>query len=142
MPIGSLLDHRVSVVTRVAIVDEEGAPVHDHEGQVMTTDRTRLVAVAIQPKAAREVTAPHQAGAPISTHTIFATDLDIRAADALIHDPEACGKTRDLPFGQYELTGVGDAAGRGHHVEIDAILTAPTVPGGAAGSGETSGSGS
>jgi hypothetical protein len=142
MPIGSVLSHRVSVVTRVAVLDDEGEPLLDDDGQYVTAEQVREIAADIQPKSGKEVTAPHQAGAAISTHTIYTTDLDVRPSDAIEHDPETCPRQpRDLPFWRFELEFNGDAAGRGHHLEIDARLIAPTVPVTPAGSG-SAGSGS
>lgn len=147
MPIETLLTHRVSVLRRVGVLDEAGEPVLDQRGQPVTTDDTRPgVAVAIQPKSAKERAAQHQAGAAVSTHTIYAVDRTITTAGAIIHDPAACPMTRDLPAGRYELSGTPDAAGVGHHLELDAVLVftpglGEAPPPGPSGSGDT-GSGS
>jgi hypothetical protein len=150
MPIESMLTHRVSLVRKVAVLDDEGDPATDEFGQaIVVEDAEPGIAVAIQPKTAREVAAFHGAGAAISTHTIFAVHRGITTADAIAHEPDACPMpaAQDLPRGRYELVGIPDAAGVGHHMELDAVLVAsPTASlpeeGGSGGSGSGSGSGS
>jgi hypothetical protein len=144
MPIETLLTHRVSRIRRIGVLDDEGQPTTDEYGQPLSVeDAEPGIAVAIQPKTAREAAAFHQAGAAISTHTIYAVDRTILAADAIYHDPDACPVVKDLPRGRYELSGVPDAAGLGHHLEIDATLVSLPEPAATPGSGGGgSGSGS
>jgi hypothetical protein len=137
--IASLLDHRVTLVRRVAVLDDFDEPVLDDYGHPLTVEERRTdVAVAIQPRSGKEIAATHQAGTAIATHMIFAVDRDITTADAIEHDPADCPKLADLPAGRYELDDAADAAGRGHHLELGARLvgeaeTAPS-PGGGSGS--------
>jgi hypothetical protein len=126
MGISSLLVHRVTRIRQVRLVDGDGADILDELGQPVTADDSKPgIAAAIQPKSAREVAAIHQAGASISTHTIYTIERDFSTADAIVHDPELCPVTADLPAGRYELTGIPDAAGVGHHLELDAVLIGP-----------------
>jgi hypothetical protein len=142
MPIGSVLTHRVQVVSRVSVLDDDGVPVLNEEGHPQVAEQVRTIRADIQPKSAREVASLHEAGAAISTHTIYTTDLAVHTSDAIEHDPELCGRARDLPFGHYEIDGTPDAAGRGSHLEISASLTAPSIRTDPVGSGSTPGSGS
>jgi hypothetical protein len=64
----------------------------------------------IQPKRAREVAQLNQAGAVVSTHTVFLAPTDVREADRILADDGQ----------RYEIDGVRDAAGLGHHLELDA----------------------
>lgn len=114
----SLLDHEVQLVRTT----ETG---EDDYGQAETSETTVGTArAAIQTKSAREVAALHEAGASVSDYTIF---LEVAAgattADALVHDPALCPQSvGDLPLSRFELSGVRNAAGRGHHLELDARL--------------------
>ena len=65
----------------------------------------------VQPKSVREVAQLNQAGAVTSTHTIFLRPTDLQEADRIV----ANGNT-------YQVTGVRDPAGLGHHYEVDATL--------------------
>lgn len=68
----------------------------------------------VQPKRATEVAALHQAGAVVSDHTIFLLPTDITEGDRVRF---AVDDGR-----RYEIRGVRDAAGIGHHLEVDARL--------------------
>jgi hypothetical protein len=84
----------------------------------------------IQPKSAREVALLSQAGAAIGDWTIFTLPRLIVPADKVIHDSSTCpvAEAADLPDATFELTGVRNAAGLGHHLEIDARLVgSPTA---------------
>jgi hypothetical protein len=128
MGIERFLNHRVSIVRQVAVLDE-GDPTYDDYGQPVRSASTIAsgVPAGIQPKAAVELAAISQAGAAKATHTIYLLPRDVSAADQVVHDPDACPLTVDLPAGTYQLTGVPDAAGAGHHLELDAFLAGGPV---------------
>jgi hypothetical protein len=66
----------------------------------------------IQPKRVRETELQSQAGAVTSTHTIYMRPTDLQEADRIRREPDDGVR--------YEITGVRDAAGIGHHLEVDA----------------------
>lgn len=78
-----------------------------------------------QPKTLREMEAVHQAGTVVGEWTVFLNPVDLGEADRIVHDPALCGAPNDLPAGIFEPTGVRNAAGVGHHLEVDARLTDP-----------------
>lgn len=130
MGIGSLLTHRANLVRQVALIDTDGSAVLDEDGHAQRTDLTIPdVAVAIQPLSTKERAAQHQAGATVATHRIYALDRSISTVDFIEHVPETCPvlASRDLPYGRYELHATQDAAGLGHHIEIDATLIGPQL---------------
>lgn len=122
MSISRFLTHRVSIIRRVAVlVDDE--PSLDEYGQPITAESTTTdVPASIQPRTARERAEISQGGAAVSDHRIYMLPLDIGTADLIVHDPDDCPMWTDLPLGRYEVMGVPDAAGAGHHVEIEARL--------------------
>lgn len=125
MTIGArFVPHRVSLLRQVRQTDELGDDVLDEYGQpISTTDTVASdVRAGIQPKSAREVAATHEAGAVPSDTRIYLLPRDITSADAIYHDPAACPLSNDLPEATYNIVGLRDAAGAGHHVEIDAKL--------------------
>lgn len=66
----------------------------------------------IQPKTAREVAQLNQAGAVVSTFTIYLRPTEVQPSDritAIVGPP-----------GTYEIDGVRDEAGLGHHLKADA----------------------
>lgn len=73
------------------------------------------VAGSIQPKSALEVAIQSQGGATMTDTIIYLLPTDVTAADRIRLAADTAG-----PF--YEITGVRDAAGRGHHLELDARL--------------------
>jgi len=143
MAIATRLTHRVTLIRRVAVL-EDGEPVLDEDGHAERTEsRTTGIAVAIQPLSTKERAAQHQAGVTVSTHRIYALPQTISSADVVEHDPDACPMSLDLPLVRYEINSTPDAAGLGHHLEIDATEIGPTIaaapaPGGGSGSGSGS----
>jgi hypothetical protein len=115
----SLLDHEVAIYRAV----ETGA-LDDFGHDVTALEVGQQFAAAIQPKSVREVAAITDAGASIGEWTIFCLPRVVTASDAIVHDTALCPKpdAEDLPTARFEITGVRNAAGRGHHLEIDARL--------------------
>ena len=123
MSIDRFLTHRVSIVRRVATLDDADALIRDDYGHVVTATSTVTgVAVSIQPRSAREVADISQAGAALSDHRIYMLPRDIGTSDVIVHDASDCPMRTDIPDGRYEIVGVPDAAGAGHHIEIAARL--------------------
>lgn len=121
MPIGSRLEHRVTIVreSETGTLDDYGQPVTS--AAVLAT-----VQAAIQPRSAEEQAAVSQAGAAVSDHVIYLLPTDVTTADYISHDPVTCPMTSDLPDARFEITGVPNAAGRGHHLEVEArLVSAP-----------------
>jgi len=116
--------HRVSLLRQVRQTDELGDDVLDELGQpTFVTDTVASdVPAGIQPKSAREVAATHEAGAVPSDTRIYLLPRDVTTADAVYHDPAACPMAKDLPEATYNIVGLRDAAGAGHHIELDAKL--------------------
>ena len=124
MSFTSLLDHRVYLERDLASGgdDEWGQP-------VTLTEVSGPFAASIQPKRVREVALISQGGAVIGDYTIFTLPRRIAASDAIIHDETMCPKASevDYPTLRFEVTGVRNPAGRGHHLEVDASLVGETT---------------
>ena len=87
-----------------------GAP--DEYGQPARTYATLApIRGPIEPQSAREVAALSGAGAVISDHTLYARPRDLRESDRIRFDP-ADGLL-------FEITGIRDPAGAGHHLTVD-----------------------
>lgn len=127
MGIERFLVHRVSIVREVAVI-YDGEPTVDEYGQPIRTPQTIAsnVPAGIQPKSAAELAAISQAGTASSTHTIYLLPRDLTTADAIVHDADTCPFTPDLPDGTYQVRSVPDAAGAGHHLEVNALRTGAT----------------
>ena len=66
----------------------------------------------VQPKSARELMQLSQAGPTVSTHSVYLDpNADITAADRIVFDGDA-----------YQVDGIRDEAGIGHHFKVDAHL--------------------
>jgi head-tail adaptor len=88
--------------------------VDDYNQPTQTWATLAAVAGLVQPKSAREAAQLNEAGAVLSTHTIYLRPTDLQASDRIVY-----GGT------YYEITGIRDAAGLGHHYEVDArVVTA------------------
>lgn len=122
------LNHRVSIVREVVTLDGSGNPTLDSYGQPVVSAVTLAssVAAGIQPKSARERAALNQAGVAASDHTIFLRPRDVSTADTIVHDADTCPLTTDLPTSTYQVVGLPDAAGAGHHLEVAATLVGAT----------------
>jgi len=117
MSFGSRLTHTVSIVRKA-----DSHSLNDY-GQPVTSDAVvETVKAAIQPRGAREQEATSQGGAAVSEYKIFLFPTDLNTADALFHDQALCPVLADLPTGRFEITGVPNAAGLGHHLEVAARL--------------------
>lgn len=124
MPIGDRLTHIVHLVRDV------DAGSDDEYGQPVTVEEVgEDFRAAIQPKTAREIALISQAGAAIGDWTIFLLPRVVTPADKVIHESSACPvrEGADLPDATFELTGVRNAAGLGHHLELDARLVGSPV---------------
>jgi len=75
-----------------------------------------------QPKSIREIAAISQAGPAIGDWTVFLLPTDLSSADAILHRKNSCpiAWPMDLPDLRFEITGIRNAAGIGHHYEVDA----------------------
>jgi hypothetical protein len=91
--------------------------VDDYNQPTVTYATLASVPGLVQPKNAREVMQLNQAGAVVSTHTIYLRPTEIQPSDRV---RVAAGPMA----GTYEIDGVRDAAGLGHHYEIDARMVA------------------
>lgn len=82
----------------------------DDYGQPVTAPATVAeVRGAIQPRSVREMALASQAGVPVGDHVAFMRPLAGLASDCWIEHAS----------GRYDIVGIRDAAGRGHHLEID-----------------------
>lgn len=119
MSIASRLTHTVTIVRAPAASDD---PDDDDEfGQPTYTESTyATVRAAIQPKTAQEIALTTQAGATVSDHRIFLLPISLSTSDAIVHEAQECPMRPDLPDARYEVTSVPDAAGLGHHLEVEA----------------------
>jgi hypothetical protein len=120
----SLLDHRVYIERDLATGSD------DEWGQPTTiVEVSGPIAASIQPKRVREVALITSGGASIGDYTVFMLPRRIAASDAIIHEEAMCGKPsgQDYPDLRFEVTGVRNAAGRGHHLEVDCQLIGETT---------------
>lgn len=91
-----------------------GTPEYDYNQTVQTWATLAEVRGLVQPKTAREVAQLNEAGAVVSTFTIYLRPTEIQPADRLRMEPDD-GR-------RWEIDGIRDAAGLGHHLEVDARL--------------------
>lgn len=98
----------------------------DDYGQAVSTWSATSVRGLPQPKSIREQALTSEAGAVVGHWTIFLEAIDLAESDRIVHDPTACSVpgVRDLPHGTFHPTGIRNAAGIGHHLEVDAELIA------------------
>ncbi len=107
-----MLRHSLAIL-RSTVTDD---PLTNDENNQPTRVEALLATVRglVQPKSVREVAQLNQAGAVVSDHTIYLYPTDLREADRIRFDPDD-GR-------RYEVRGVRDAAGIGHHLEVDAEM--------------------
>ena len=124
MSLSRFLNHRVSIVRRMVVLDGMDQPVLDDYGQPtwMQEAIAADVPAGIQPKRAMQMAAISQAGVTDADHTIYLFPQDITTADAVVHTAASCPVANDLPDATYQVTTVPDAAGAGHHLEVSAKL--------------------
>jgi head-tail adaptor len=95
---------------------EPDYPLLDADGQqVYAWVTLSTVAGSVQPKTATEVAIQSQGGATMTDTVIYLLPTDVLAADRIRLAADTNG-----PY--YEIIGVRDAAGHGHHYELDARL--------------------
>lgn len=108
MSFDSLLIHSLAIERATSgALDDYGQPSRSYA--TLATFRGR-----IEPKTAREVAAISQAGAVVSEHTLRTRPRDLRAADRIRFEPTD-GRL-------FEITGIRDVAGGGHHLAVDLKL--------------------
>lgn len=112
MSFDDLLIHELVIYRNVAALDVDDAPILDDWGnQTYAPAVLATVDGRIRPRTAREVPLASQAGAAISTHI-----ADLYPVTGLT---TACWIEHD---GQrYDITGISDAAGAGHHLMLDLV---------------------
>lgn len=115
---GSLLRHELEVVWQL----EEGTldPEGEDLGHALSTETVAAtVRGLVQPRSSRERASASGRDVNIGTHRIYLepSALDVVTADAVIR--KAGAPDADLD-GDYRILFVGNAAGQGHHIEVDA----------------------
>ena len=96
-----------------SLVIERATPgaVDEYNQPTLTWTTLATVPGLVQPKRAREVAQLNETGAVRATHTIYLRPTDVTEADRI--------RVVTGPPGTYQLDGIRDAAGLGHHLEID-----------------------
>lgn len=108
------------LVQRLAIIRNVDTGVLDtYRHPVRAASVIAYVDGTIQPMAVREVALLSDAGVAVSDHTVFMAPTDVREADVIRTEPDD-GR-------RYQVRGVRDAAGRGHHLEVDVAMVATRV---------------
>ncbi len=113
----------VGLIHSLVIVRKTDSEAEDDYGQAVPGGTIEYAVKGLpQPKTVREVAAVAQAGAVIGDWTIFLPPSDLSGADAILHRKDSCpiGWPADLPDMRFEVTGIRNAAGVGHHYEVDA----------------------
>jgi head-tail adaptor len=119
MSFGSRLTHTVDIIR------ETDSGTLDDYGQPVTTEAVlATVKAAIQPRSQREIALISQGGAAVSDHVIYLFPTELTSADAILHDSADCPVLKDLPTSRFEVIGVPNAAGLGHHLEVAARVVA------------------
>ena len=109
MPFANRLIHDLAIVTPTQNAEEE---LDDYGQPVAGEPDVDLVSGLVQPKSAREVALISQAGAEVSTHTVFLTLQDLTGASYIRFHPDDGDR--------YEITGVRRYDfGRSPHLEVD-----------------------
>ncbi len=108
MSFDGLLTHKLAVERAASgAPDEYGQPSRTYA--TLATFRGR-----IEPKSTRAVVALSAAGAVVSDHTLRTRPRDLREADRIRFEP-ADGRL-------FEIMGIRDMAGAGHHLTVDLTL--------------------
>jgi hypothetical protein len=129
MAFADLLDHQVYIERKVGTGTET-----DYGHEVTTIETSALFAAAIQPKTARELALTTQDGPPIGDFNIFIEERVVGNQEAIIHATSLCPKADEVDYAdsRFEILGVRNETGRGHHLALDARLIGQ--PGGVEGS--------
>ena len=110
MSFDDLLIHQLVIYRMVAALDTLGDPIlNDHGQPTYAPEVLATVDGRIEPKTAREVALLDQGGAVVSTHTAYIWPLTGLTTACWIES----GGVR------YDITGLPDAGGAGHHLELD-----------------------
>lgn len=117
MSFAALLKHVVRIERQVDTGDED-----EYLQPVREPELSDPIRAAIQPKNAREVALLSQAGAEVSDHTIYLRPVHLTAADAIVHDASDCPVEPDIGDVTFQISGIRNASGLGHHLEVDARL--------------------
>jgi hypothetical protein len=118
----SLLRHVVRIDRQVAVLDVGGEPTYTELGQPITaTTAQGEWRCRIQPRVAREVDIPSQAGVVVADHLLHGYPADLEEADRLV---ELAAPGGDPTGRVFEVESVGDGGGAGHHLEVIARLVA------------------
>lgn len=125
MSFGSRLIHTLTVERATGGMDDE----YNQPSETFSAIAT--INALPQPKTISEMALTTQAGVVVGNWTVFAQPGDVRESDRLLHDAVTCPvpSVNDLPSGFFQPTGVRNAAGVGHHLEIDARLVDATPAG-------------
>lgn len=111
MSFDSLLIHTL-VIARAT----DGA-VDDYNQPARAFAPIATVAGLVQPKTAREAAQLNQAGAVVSTYSIYLRPTEVQPADRItVADAGVAGT--------YEIDGVLNQAGRNHHLKLDVHMVA------------------
>ena len=119
MSFSSLLTHTVHIER-----DEDSEQEDPYGGGTTIVGVSGPFRAAIQPRSAREIAASTQAGAPLSEYTIFMLPRVVSPGDRIIHDTDICTLPDQRDFGDmaFEINAIRQAAGIGHHLEVDASV--------------------
>lgn len=122
--IGSLLRHSLVRVSDVpsAVLDPDG---EDRGHRATTATDGATYRGLIQPRSARERASVASSDVNIGTHRIYleASALGVVDVDDRLRK-DAVAPDADLA-GTYRIVAIANAAGQGHHLEIDAELIRP-----------------
>lgn len=119
MSFDSLLTHTVHIER-----DADSGAEDDYGHAVTVPETGEDFMAAIQPRTAQEMALVTGSGAPASDHTIFMRPRLLSEADKIVHDSSDCAMPDGADFGDviFEIKGIRNAVGLGHHLEVDAHL--------------------
>lgn len=115
-----MLTHRVSIVRDVPTGSLDA---QRHETVAATTIASAVPA-AIQPTSDRERAQQADAGVVASDFTVFLRHRSLTDQDRIVHVAASCPMAPDLPDATYLVRGIRDAAGLGHHLEVNVTTIA------------------
>lgn len=100
----------VRLIHTVAIQRATAGAVDDYNQPSQTFATIATVKALIQPKSGLELAQANQAGAVRGEYRVFMYPTDVDEGDYLI---------RETPVEVYQILFVADAAGQGHHLQLD-----------------------